>query len=199
MQLLPIFAQSSIIAADNHMQWYANPLFLAPIFGLLGAVVAGLITAFVALRVTKLNQSHDYKKERLRRRRDLLEYVAERFEDFESKMGAAAAAYGKIARGGGPKNAELVIADEATQAQTSAELLEAEERLFKLKSRLALEQFAQCEVALYELIIATGKFKISDNAVDSAETKKGWDLACRKFQDSLVGTYQALRSHPDPL
>jgi hypothetical protein len=75
------------------LHWYLDPVFLPAAFGLLGVLVGGLITAGSAylldLRREKREidaRSHDFEKERRRRKQDCLERVVEDLDENQSAL-----------------------------------------------------------------------------------------------------------------
>jgi hypothetical protein len=151
------------------------------------------LTAWVALRISKLSRRHEAKKEAVRRRHDLLEELAEQFEDFDSKIVDAAKAAGFLPVGP-PSEKVFKLADAATQARTFQLMIEAETRLIRTRTRLKLQKFLGCESVLYEYVIAAAKFRDSRNDVEREERKKIWVKAGEDFRETLARTYDELEA-----
>jgi hypothetical protein len=68
------------------VSWYLNSSILTPIVALIGAIVGGCISGFGGWMIAKGNRSHEFERERRRRKHDCLEAVMEKLDDAESAI-----------------------------------------------------------------------------------------------------------------
>jgi hypothetical protein len=151
--------------------------------------VPSLITAFVALRISKRSRLNEATKEVVRRRHEVLEDAAQRFEEHQNAMRAASIAAGYLPQTGPPEARVFRAEDEAAQAKTFALLLEAEGRLTKAFTRLHLHKLLGCESVLAEYIIASAKFRDSHSEDERKERQKMWEKSIKHCLETLTRTY----------
>jgi hypothetical protein len=157
-------------------------------------IAPSAITAWVALWISRRSRASDANKEAVRRRHEVLEVVAQEFEEHQTAMKVAGIAAGFLPHTGPPESRIVHPEDEKTQKRTFAALLEVESRLMKTATRLHLHRLVGCEGVLAEYLIASAKFRDSEEGPQREERRTIWDECGKHLLETITRTYDELFS-----
>jgi hypothetical protein len=167
------------------LQWYSDPVFLPAAFGLFGVIVGGLITAgstyLLDLRRDKRElegRSHDFEKERRRRKQDCLERVVEDLDENQSTLDSFIAFSFTAKEFKNNENAALRNRSLQIMNEEGSKHAAAQTKLNRSLTKLIVFGFPNCSKLLDAYDTACSNLKVATNNLrDDEGTREQFDAA----------------------
>lgn len=188
--------------------WYFNPLFLTPVFGFIGVIIGALVSGFGGWFIAEANRSHEFERERRRRKQDCLEAVMEKLDDAESAISAFSTkslTY-RIAKYNPPpeiavdQREKLVISCLKDTTESSGNVDTALQNLQHYRTKLVVFGFTDCAQSLNKYHSAALSFRVLMNEFrdnkktpdEYASARKNLGTATDSLREMLTRAFAAL-------
>ncbi len=154
-----------------------------------------LCTAGVALLIGKFTRSHEFEKERRRRKQDFLTSVADQFEEFESALRHVGTQFALFILAKSQNVPDATIRQQELLQSIDA-LNAIDDKLHRLGTKLDLFGFWKCRGILSDYEIRAGEYRAMlheedpDLPLEAAKIK--WMESAEQFRQTLAAAYNGL-------